>query len=99
MRRTASSTAFLQHRDTTVAVLNSARLNEEAPHDSRAASPIRLNRRRAVAGEVSSPRSYRTRVSVVFHPFSPAFPSLYIIPPHTKTNTIPLPLSTPPPSP
>src|SRR5882724_3628020 len=40
MRRTASSTASLQHRDTKVAVLNSARLNGEAPHDSRAASPI-----------------------------------------------------------
>src|SRR5258706_14525425 len=70
MRRTASSTASLQHRDTKVAVLISARLNEEAPHDSRAASPIRLNRRRAAAGGVSSPRLYSTRPSVGFQPSS-----------------------------
>src|SRR5882757_9940799 len=37
MRRTASSTASLQHRDTTIAVLNSARLNEEAPQRGRPA--------------------------------------------------------------
>src|SRR5258706_12865561 len=88
MRRRASPTASLQQRDTKLAVLNSARLNEEAPHDSRAASPIRLNRRRAAAGEVSSRRSYRTRISVVSDPLAVAWPSVDTNPPKTKATTI-----------
>src|SRR5260221_1424579 len=88
MRRTASSTASLQHRDITVAVLSSARLNEEAPHDSRAASPIRLNRLRAAAGEVSSRRSYRTRISVVSNPVGAAWPSVDAMPANRNDNTI-----------
>src|SRR5882672_1913438 len=94
MRRTASSTASLQHRDATAAVLNSARLNEEAPHDSRAASPIRLNRRCAAAGEVISRRSYLTRISVVSNPAAAAWPSVDTIPPDTKATTIHLLIST-----
>src|SRR5258708_1895734 len=76
MRRTASSTASLQHRDTIVAVLNSARLNEEAPHDSRAALSIRPNRRREAAGVVSSGCSFRTGFWVVAILAAAAWPSL-----------------------
>jgi len=71
MRRTASSTASLQHRDAIVAVLNSAKL-KEAPHDSRAAIADAFKETVGGGGRSAFPRSYRILISAVSIPVAAA---------------------------